>query len=92
MKFFDYIIYSSKLNKYYVGFTSDLNQRIKNHNSGISSFTSKGIPWELKYFETYLSESDARIREKEIKNKKSRRYIEYLISHLVILRHPRDDS
>jgi putative endonuclease len=46
---------------------------------GWGKFTSIGIPWELKYYEKYESKSEALKREREIKNKKSRKYI--LISH-----------
>jgi len=41
--------------------------------------TKAYIPWELVYTELYSSRSLASNREKEIKNKKSRRYIEFLI-------------
>jgi hypothetical protein len=39
--FYLYIIYSSKLDRYYVGYTADIEVRIVQHNSGLSSFTSK---------------------------------------------------
>jgi putative endonuclease len=35
--------------------------------------------WELKYFETFLTRSEACQRELEIKKMKSRKYIENLI-------------
>ena len=38
------------------------------------------MPWELKYTEQFDSLPDAKKREKEIKNKKSRIYIESLIN------------
>ena len=79
---FVYIIYSTKVNKFYVGACTNLERRLYEHNIGHSTFTSTGIPWELKYTEQYESLPDAKKREKEIKNKKSRIYIEQLISKL----------
>ena len=75
-----YIIYSAKVNKYYVGACTNLERRLYEHNIGHSTFTSTGIPWELKYTEKFNSLQEAKKREKEIKNKKSRIYIENLIA------------
>jgi putative endonuclease len=47
--YFIYIIYSKKLDRYYVGTTDDIEKRLGEHNSGFYSdaFTVKGAPWEL---------------------------------------------
>lgn len=74
-----YILYSVKINKYYVGACTDLQRRLYEHNIGHSKFTSTGMPWEVKYTEEFDSLIDAKKRETEIKKKKSRKYIEYLI-------------
>ena len=42
-----YILYSKSIEKYYVGQTSNLQNRILQHNSGESKYTSKGMPWEI---------------------------------------------
>lgn len=78
--YYVYIIYSQKLNKKYIGFTSDLKKRIINHNSGYSEFTSKGIPWELIYYESFLFEEDAIREEKFLKTGKGRERIKNLFS------------
>ena len=77
---FVYIIYSAKVNKYYVGACTDLERRLYEHNIGHSSFTSTGVPWELKYTETFNSLQEAKKREMAIKKMKSRIYIEKLIA------------
>ena len=77
--FYLYIIYSSKLDRYYVGHTSDIEVRLVQHNSGISSYTSKANDWKLVYQEQYQNREEAHKRELTIKNKKSRKYIEWLI-------------
>ena len=78
-KWFTYILYSKKLDKYYVGVTEDLNWRLERHNMGWGRYTKAGIPWEIVYYETFSTKTEALKREKEIKTKKSRNYIEKLI-------------
>ena len=80
VKWFTYILYSSKINKYYVGVTDNLKWRLDRHNLGWGKYTKNGIPWELVYQESLISKFEALKREKEIKNKKSRKYIESLIN------------
>ena len=80
-KWFVYILHSKIIDKYYVGSTDDLEWRLKRHNMGWGRFTKRGIPWELVYHENFDTKSEALKREKEIKNKKSRIYIENLIRH-----------
>ena len=80
MKFFLYILQSKKNRKYYVGHTNDLERRIVEHNSGQTKSTKTGIPWEVIYTKEYDSNIEANRAELEIKKKKSRKYIEKLIS------------
>ncbi|MCF8450917.1 MAG: GIY-YIG nuclease family protein [Taibaiella sp.] len=77
---FVYIIYSTKVNKYYVGACTNLERRLYEHNIGHSTFTSTGIPWELRYTESFNTLAEAKKRESEIKKMKSRSYIEKLIA------------
>jgi putative endonuclease len=75
-----YILYSEKWNQYYVGSTQDLTVRLEQHNSGKNTSTRGGAPWLVKYEEHFSDISLARRRELEIKKKKSRKYIEWLIA------------
>ena len=74
-----YIIYSKKLDRYYVGYTESIEKRLYEHNAGISTYTSKAEDWVLKYREEYAARSEAIKRESAIKKKKSRSYLEWLI-------------
>jgi len=58
-----YILFSAKLNKYYVGSTTDIERRLLEHNRGKEKFTKTGIPWLLVYKETLDSLPEARKRE-----------------------------
>jgi putative endonuclease len=74
-----YILYSKKIDKYYVGACTDLDRRLYEHNLGHSKFTSTGIPWELVYKEEWEDLIFAKQRELKIKKMKSRAYLEGLI-------------
>ena len=76
-----YILFSQSLNRYYVGYTNDLERRLTEHNRKKGKYTDSGIPWELAYHEIYSTKAEAMFREKSIKEKKSRGYIESLISN-----------
>ena len=75
-----YILHSQKTDRYYVGYTNDLERRISEHNRKKGKYTDGGIPWELVYTEDYEIKTEAMEREKYIKSKKSRKYIETLIT------------
>jgi len=74
-----YIIYSEKIDRYYTGITVDIEWRLERHNQGWGKYTKRGIPWEVVNIEEYANKSDAIKRERQIKNRKSRKYIESLI-------------
>ena len=77
--FYTYILYSPKIDQYYIGHTGDLKDRLRRHNSGYSKATKSGIPWEVVYSETYDSRSEAVRREVQLKAMKNREYLSELI-------------
>jgi len=77
-----YILWSEKLQKYYIGYTDNLSRRITEHNAGKSTYTKLGIPWTLMYHEEFISKAEAMRREREIKNRKSKKYIETIINKM----------
>jgi putative endonuclease len=76
---FVYILYSASADRYYVGQTANLDHRLQRHNRGEVTSTKAYVPWELKHSEAHETRSEAMRREREIKARKSRRYIEELI-------------
>ncbi len=60
--------------RFYVGQTNDLERRLNEHNNpknASSKYTPKSGPWKLVYKEEYLTRSEAMVREKQVKSKKS---------------------
>ena len=65
--YFVYVIKSLKDGSYYKGYTSNLEKRLKEHNSGKSVYTSSRVPWEIVYHEVYEDIESAKRREKYFK-------------------------
>ena len=63
-----YILEDQVDKTWYIGFTQDLKQRLKDHKSGHSPYTSKKNHWELIYAEMYLNKADALGRERFLKS------------------------
>jgi putative endonuclease len=78
--YYVYILYSKSIDKYYVGQTYDLDMRIFRHSFKTTKYTKRADDWNLVYKEEFANRSLAMNGEKEIKSKKSREYIEKLIS------------
>ena len=79
--FYIYIIYSPSADKHYVGYSSDPQRRLIEHNTKpFNTYTSKYRPWILKaVFECNEKEAEAIKIERFIKKQKSRKLIEQLI-------------
>jgi putative endonuclease len=71
-------------NAYYVGQTDDVKDRVDKHNKGEVKSTKPYRTWVLVCTETFRTRREAVRREKEIKERKSRKYIESLISRDVV--------
>jgi putative endonuclease len=78
--YYVYGLYSPEYKKIYVGFTSDLDQRLFFHNNQLkNSYTSKFRPWILIYSEEVLDKTSAMKREKQLKSAKGRLFIKSFI-------------
>ena len=69
-----YILYSTKCDKFYVGFSADINARLQRHNSGTVAATENCTPYQLKASKRFPTQKEARLEELRIKKQKSRKY------------------
>ena len=69
MSYFVYVIGSLKNSKpkTYVGWTKDLNKRLRKHNSGKGAKSTKGRKWKIIYHEIFNSKEKALKREYYLK-------------------------
>ena len=81
MEFIVYILFSETKNRFYIGFTSDMEQRIMRHNQKSKGFTGNVNDWKIVYTEKYDSKEEAYTREQQIKSWKSRIKIQELINN-----------
>ena len=65
MTYFVYLIGSYRNNKLttYVGYTNNLEKRIKLHNEGKGAKFTKGRKWKIMYYEKYKTKREAMLRE-----------------------------
>ena len=75
-----YVLYSEKYDKIYIGYTSNLQQRLLSHNElATKGWTVKFRPWRLLYFEEYEDKSEAMKRERQLKSYQGRLFIRNLL-------------
>ena len=80
MEFIVYILFSETKNRFYIGFTANLQERIIRHNQKSKGFTGNVNDWKIVYTENYYAKEEAQKRELQIKSWKSRTKIEELIT------------
>ena len=77
--FYVYLLQSEL--RIYVGLTSNLKRRFKEHNSGQNLSTKAYLPWELIFYEAYNNRHDASRREKYLKTTQGRQAIRRMLKH-----------
>lgn len=71
-----YVLYSELHDKIYVGYTSDLENRLRSHNElATKGWTIRYRPWKLTYKEEFSTRKEAMKREKELKSSRGRDFI-----------------
>ena len=78
-----YVLLSLKNCKFYTGYTTDLKQRVKDHNAGKNTSTKNRRPLKLIYLEGYLNKTDAVKRETFLKSGSGKKFInKQLVNYL----------
>ncbi|ANE52537.1 GIY-YIG nuclease family protein [Flavisolibacter tropicus] len=80
MPYLVYILYSEKLNRFYVGTTDDAERRLLEHNTAHyqDAYTVKGIPWTIYLTIACTNSEQAYKLERFIKKMKSSVFIQKL--------------
>jgi len=73
--YYVYVLRSKKNGRFYTGHTDNLERRISEHNRGKSKSTFNRGPFELVYFESRPTRSQAVSREKFLKGGKGREFL-----------------
>jgi predicted GIY-YIG superfamily endonuclease len=76
-RFWAYVL-ENEAGRFYIGHTDNLSRRLIEHNDtgpALGKFTLKNGPWRLVWSEEHPTRGSAIKREREIKRKKSARWI-----------------
>ncbi|MDP8213543.1 MAG: GIY-YIG nuclease family protein [Candidatus Zapsychrus exili] len=75
-----YILISKDRLHTYVGSTSNMDRRFKEHNLGKVVYSKKFVPYDILYMEEFDNIVEARRREEYYKSTSGRRKIKHIIS------------
>jgi putative endonuclease len=76
--FFTYILYSERADRYYIGQTNNIAERVDRHNAGFVTSTVPYIPWKLVCFIPKDTRSEAMSLEKKLKNLSKKRLQDFI--------------
>ncbi len=76
-----YVLQSKLDNNFYVGYTTNLKNRLDDHNSGKVKSTVNRRPLDVVYYEVCYNQKDALHREKYLKSSYGKRYIKSRLSN-----------
>ena len=79
-----YILFSHKDFLLYIGYTTNIEERVKNHNSGKTKSTAPRRPFDLIFCEFYLFEADARRRETYFKTTAGKKAIKLMLGGTLV--------
>ncbi|MGB4819396.1 MAG: GIY-YIG nuclease family protein [Saprospiraceae bacterium] len=78
MSYYVYVLYSETFDRYYIGSTQSVSERISRHNAGVETYTKKYIPWELKISLEKMTRSEAYQLELKLKNLNREKLIKFI--------------
>ncbi len=80
-----YILKSKEFNRYYIGVTTNITERVSRHNQGRNRSTKPYKPWDLIHTEEFDSKTEALKRERQIKSYKGGNAFKKLIKNAGIV-------
>jgi len=82
-----YILFSLSIDKFYIGYSSHIEERVRFHNDINKNriWTKRGQPWEKFFVIEGLTKSQALKVEKYIKRMKFKKYLQELPNNLNLI-------
>jgi putative endonuclease len=75
-----YALYSPSFNKLYIGYTANLENRLRSHNEmATKGYTIRYRPWTLVHQEKFVTKKDALARERALRSANGRAFLWDLI-------------
>ncbi len=77
-----YFLWSKKLQKIYIGETTNVKNRVDFHNKGLQRYKKKRIPWQFIAHVPFETKIEAKMEESRLKKCKNRSYYKkYIPEH-----------
>ena len=77
--YYVYVLLSQQDNLFYIGYSTDLAERVKRHKAGRVPATKFRLPVVLIFYEAYIDKSDAWRREKYFKTTKGKAVLKSML-------------
>ena len=77
--YFTYVLFSEKDHKLYIGYSTDIKQRLKRHLDGKVTATKNRRPLKLIHYEVFINMEDAKSRELFLKSGNGRKQLKQSI-------------
>ena len=81
--YYVYVLFSEKDRKLYIGFSSDVFKRLKEHEDGENISTANRRPLRLIYYEAHLNKADALRRESYFKSTSGKRTLQIILKDVL---------
>ncbi len=82
--YYVYVLLSNKDNKFYIGYTANLHDRLKVHQVGGVLSTKNRRPLKLVFYEAYIGKQDAVRREQYFKTNPGKKTLGLMLRDSVI--------
>lgn len=82
--YYVYALFSKAYNKFYIGYTENLERRLQEHELGKVYTTHRMYKFILVYYEACLSKKDATARERQLKTGFGRLYIRKRLKYSIL--------
>jgi len=76
MQYWVYILYSTKLKRYYTGFSKDPDRRLEQHRTAENGWTCRAGDWREIFRTSVSDKSSARVLEASIKSRGAKRFLQ----------------
>ena len=76
--FYVFILFSELANRFYIGSTNALSQRLSEHRNGFSKYTKRASDWSMVYSKEFPSRAEAVRFERYLKSWKDREKLKEL--------------
>ena len=77
--YYVYVLQSLKDKRLYIGYSSNLRQRLEQHKVGGSTSTKKRLPFRCIFYEAFLSKEDTKRREGYFKTNKGKKALKLML-------------